>query len=84
MRKGKTVVGQDVFSLADGSRIESVSDLIINGANDAIIALLIDEGGLMGASKVIPVSAVHHFGPSAVMVKDSAVVIEADDDPADQ
>lgn len=81
MRKGKNVIGQDVFSLADGLRIESVTDLVINGENDAILALLVDEGGLMESSKVVPVAAVHRFGPDAVMVQDADVILEADDIP---
>ncbi len=82
MRKGQTVVGQDVFSLQDGSHVDSVTDLIINESNDAIVALLVDEGGLLASSKIIPVKAVHRFGPSAVMVDDRSVVVAADDEPA--
>ncbi len=81
MRKGRTVTGQDVYSLADGTRVESVSDLVINAENDAIIALLVDEGGLMSSSKIIPVEAISSFGPSAVMVAERDAVIEADADP---
>jgi uncharacterized protein YrrD len=80
MRKGKTVMGQGVYSLEDGVHIESVKDLLINDENDAIVALLVDEGGLMASSKVIPIGNVHRFGPSAVMVSSSSVIIEADDD----
>lgn len=81
MRKGSTVIDQDVFSLADGSRLESVTDLLTNESNDAIVALLVDSGGLMGSSRVIPISAVHRFGPSAVMVDDADVIVAADDIP---
>jgi uncharacterized protein YrrD len=80
MRKGKTVMGQGVYSLDDGVHIESVKDLLINDENDAIVALLVDEGGLMASSKVIPIGNVYRFGPSAVMVSSSSVIIEADDD----
>jgi uncharacterized protein YrrD len=80
MRKGKTVMGQGVYSLDDGVKIDSVKDLLINDENDAIVALLVDEGGLMASSKVIPIGNVYRFGPSAVMVSSSSVLIEADDD----
>ena len=80
MRKGKTVMGQGVYSLDGGVRIDSVKDLLINDENDAIVALLVDEGGLMASSKVIPIGNVYRFGPSAVMVSSSSVLIEADDD----
>lgn len=81
MRKGKTVIGQGVYSLADGTRVQSVKDLLINEQNDAIIALLVDEGGLLGTSTVVPIEAVRVFGPSAVLIEDAQAVIAAANDP---
>jgi uncharacterized protein YrrD len=80
MRKGKTVIGQDVFSLADGRRVHSVKDLVVSEDHDTIVALLVDEGGLLGTSTIVPIEAVHRFGPDAVMVQDSSAVIPASAD----
>ena len=80
MRKGRTVIGQDVYSLADGRRVHSVKDLIVSEDHDTIVALLVDEGGLLGTSTVVPIEAVHRFGPDAVMVQDSSSVIPASAD----
>jgi uncharacterized protein YrrD len=77
MRKGRTVIGQDVYSLADGQKLQSVKDLLVNEEHDAIVALLVDEGGLLGTSTVVPIESVHRFGPHAVMVQDAASVIPA-------
>ena len=80
MRKGRTVIGQDVYSLADGTRVHSVKDLLVSDNHDTIVALLVDEGGLLGSSMVVPIEAVHHFGPHAVMVDDAGSLIPASSD----
>lgn len=80
MRKGKTVIGQDVFSLADGRRVHSVKDLVVSEDHDTIVALLVDEGGLLGTSTIVPIESVHRFGPDAVMVEDGSAVIPASAD----
>jgi len=81
MRKGKTVIGKDVLSLAEGMRLHSVKDLIIGADNDEIVALLVDEGGLLSSSTVVPMEAVHHFGKDAVVIADASAVVAASSYP---
>ncbi|CAN5716601.1 hypothetical protein BH24CHL8_BH24CHL8_01910 [soil metagenome] len=81
MRKGKTIIGKDVLSLADGIRIHSVKDLIIGEGNDAVVALLVDEGGLLSGSTVVPIEAVHSFGKDAVVIADASAVVAASSYP---
>lgn len=81
MRKGKTIIGKDVLSLADGIRIHSVKDLIIGEENDCIVALLVDEGGLLSGSTVVPIEAVHSFGKDAVVIADASAVVAASSYP---
>ena len=77
MRKGKNVIGKEVLSLADGIRINSVKDLIIGEENDSIVALLVDEGGLLSGSTVVPIEAVRSFGKDAVVIDDASAVVAA-------
>lgn len=77
MRKGKTIIGKDVLSLADGVRIHSVKDLIIGEENDSIVALLVDEGGLFSGSTVVPIESVRSFGKDAVVIADASAVVAA-------
>ncbi len=77
MRKGKTIIGKDVLSLADGVRIHSVKDLIIGEENDGVVALLVDEGGLFSGSTVVPIESVHSFGKDAVVIADTGSVVAA-------
>ncbi|MDQ3448917.1 MAG: PRC-barrel domain-containing protein, partial [Chloroflexota bacterium] len=81
MRKGKTIIGKDVLSLADGIRIHSVKDLIIGEENDCVVALLVDEGGLLSGSTVVPIEAVHSFGKDAVVIADAGAVVAASSYP---
>jgi uncharacterized protein YrrD len=81
MRKAKLVVGQDVYSLADGARVETVKDVLVDETEDVVVGLLIDAGGLLTTSKVVPMGAVTSFGPSAVMIGSSSSIVSAEADP---
>ena len=81
MRKGKSVIGKDVLSLEDGTRLETVSDLIVDPGGQRLVALVVDEGGLMSPSRVVPIGEVTGFGKDAVIVRgqDSVVATNQDD-----
>jgi len=81
MRKGKNVVGQAILNFADGNRIDTIKDLLIGEANDVIVALLVDEGGLLSSSRVVPIENVRHFGRDAVVVEAQNSVVSASADP---
>ena len=81
MRKGKNVIGQSVVDLADGRKVADVKDLLLGEKNDAIVGLLVDEGGLLSSSLVVPIEAVHAFGRDAVVIRDAGAVIPASADP---
>lgn len=81
MQKGKSVMGRDVLSLATGARIHSVKDILIGADNDRVVALLVDEGGLLGTSTVVPFDAVQSFGRDAVVINEENSVIAASSDP---
>ena len=49
MRKGKSVIGKPIFSLADGARLHEVKDVILGADNDAVVGLLADEGGFLAS-----------------------------------
>jgi uncharacterized protein YrrD len=79
VRKGKTVIGQEVLSLASGRRVHTVKDLII-GETTQIVALLVDEGGLLSTSTIVPIDSVHRFGKDAVVILDDSSVVPASAD----
>ena len=81
MRKGKSVIGQDIYSVSAGIRVESVKDLVLEDGDDGIIALLVSQGGLLGTSRIVPFASVVRFGPAAVLIDDADSVIPAASDP---
>ena len=81
MQKGKSVIGKDVLSLASGRRIHSVKDILIGNENDQVVALLVDEGGLLGTSTVVPFEAITSIGSDAVVIGQDEAVVPASSDP---
>lgn len=77
MRKGKTVIGKDVLSLADARVLHTVKDMVIGPDGLSIAALLVEEGGLFSKSLVVPIESVESFGRDAVVVTDAQGVVEA-------
>ena len=81
MRKGKHVIGQPVLSFEDGRRVDNVKNLLISEDNESIVALLVDEGGLLSSSRVVPLENVKSFGRDAVVIETSTNVVTASSDP---
>jgi uncharacterized protein YrrD len=77
MRKGKNVIGQPVLSFADGRRLDTVKDLVLSGNDDSVLALLVDEGGLLSSSRVVPFEAIRSFGRDAVVIEDAQSIVSA-------
>src|SRR3954449_1938874 len=81
MRKGKTVIGKPILSLEDGLRVQEVKDVILGAENDAIVGLLVDEGGLFSGSHVVPMEEVTSIRRDAVVVRSQQSVISANSAP---
>jgi len=84
VRKGKNVIGKDVISYMDGVKLHSVKDLVIGMDNETVVALLVEEGGLLSSPRVVPMENVASFGKDAVVIADSGAAIPADNYPAVQ
>lgn len=81
MRKGKSVIGQPLLSYNDGAKVGSVKDLLIGGNNDRLVALLVEEGGLLSSPRAVPLEYVTSFGKDAVVITDLRGIIAADNYP---
>lgn len=77
MRKGKSIIGKDVLSLEDGVKLDSVNDVVVDALGRRVIALVVDEGGFMSSSKVVPFEEISSFGKDAVVVRATASVMSA-------
>lgn len=81
MRKGKSVIGQGIISYNDGAKVGSVKDLLIGMNNDRVVALLVEEGGLLSSPKALPFEFVTSFGKDAVVMTDLQGIIAVDNYP---
>ncbi|HEX8229048.1 MAG TPA: PRC-barrel domain-containing protein [Chloroflexia bacterium] len=81
MRKGKSVIGQGILSYNEGAKVGSVKDLLIGMNNDRVVALLVEEGGLLSSPKVVPFEFVTSFGKDAVVMTDLKGIIAVDNYP---
>ena len=68
MRKGKSIIGKDVLALDDGTKLEKVNGVIVDPGGQRLVALVVDEGGLMSSTKVVPIEEISSFGRDAVVV----------------
>jgi uncharacterized protein YrrD len=82
MRKGKSIIGKDVLSLEDGSKLQNVTDLIVDPAGQRLVALVVDEGGLMSSARVVPIDAVSAFGKDAVVIQGEGAIVSTSEDEA--
>lgn len=79
MRKGKSIIGKDILSLDEGIKLDQVTDLVIDPEGRRLVALVVDEGGFMSSSKVVPMEDVASFGKDAVVVASRTSVVSVAD-----
>lgn len=77
--KATNIMGLSVYSLKDGRKIETVSDVIYDPRENKIEALLIDKGGWFSEAKVIMFEDIKGVGEDAVIVESESVVKKAED-----
>lgn len=66
MRKSKDIIGLPVISLEEGIRVGRVTSLVINPAEKAVVALVVEKGGLLREQKFVPFPQVYSIGGNAV------------------
>ena len=80
MRKGNSVIGKDILSLEDGTHLESVRDLIVDAGGQRLVAIVVEESGLMSPARVIPIGEVTSFGKDAVVVRGPDSIVPTNED----
>jgi uncharacterized protein YrrD len=79
--KGKSIIGKDILSLAEGVKLDKVNDVVVDPEGRRVVALVISEGGFMSSSRVVPVGRVSSFGKDAVVIESAEAIIAASTDP---
>jgi uncharacterized protein YrrD len=81
MRKLKTLIGQDLVSLADGHRVGSVTDVVIDQGHDRMIALLVREAGEGSTAQAVGIDHVHSYGRDVIVIDREGSVQDVPDLP---
>ena len=81
MRKGKSILGKDVLALDDGTKLEKVHGVIVDPGGQRLVALVVDEGGLMSSTKVVPIEEISSFGRDAVVVGGLGSIVTTSEAP---
>ncbi|MBW4628419.1 MAG: PRC-barrel domain-containing protein [Brasilonema octagenarum HA4186-MV1] len=76
MRKGIDLIGKAVITYDTGEQIERVQDLIFDQDSHSLLGLLVDEGGLFRATRVIPFTSIQAIGPNAVVVPSKKAIVK--------
>lgn len=82
MRKVKGLIGQKLISLTDGHHIAPVKDVVIDAEHANVTALVVEEGGVLSSTRVVPMDAIHSFGRDAIVIEGDDAVVDASTVPA--
>ncbi len=81
MRKGNDIIGKAIVAFDTGEKIGRVKDLIFDQERNYLVALLVQEGGLMSEARVVPLVAIQSIGMDAAIVSSADRIIPAKSDP---
>src|SRR4051794_40404351 len=81
MFKGGDVVGKPVIAQDTGKEIHKVETLVIDPSRNQLMALVVEKGGLMGHTKVVPWQGVHTVGEDAILIHSEKMVVSVDKAP---
>ncbi len=74
VKTGGELSGLAVMTLAGGSRVGRVHDIVFHALSGRIVGFLVDTGGLLAKPKFLPAGQVHSLGADALTVADSDVL----------
>jgi uncharacterized protein YrrD len=72
MKKSREIIGLTVVSIQEGKELGTVNHLVIDAANGAVAALLIDDGKWYLGARVLPFSTINALGENAVTINSEA------------
>jgi uncharacterized protein YrrD len=75
MKKSADILRLPVISISEGKQVGTVKDLVIDAAQGAVVALVVDDGTWYLGAKVLPFNAITGLGESAVTVEAASNLI---------
>ncbi len=75
MKKSVDILGLPVISISEGLELGTVKSLVINPAQGAVAALVLDDGKWYLGAKLLPFSAIAGLGEAAITVESASNVV---------
>jgi len=75
MKKSVDILGLPVISISEGTELGTAKSIVINPAQGAIAALVIDDGKWYLGAKLLPFAAITGLGDSAITVESASCVV---------
>ena len=75
MKKSVDILGLPVISISEGLELGTAKSLVINPAQGAVAALVIDDGKWYLGAKLLPFTAIAGLGESAITVESASNVV---------
>lgn len=77
VKTGGELHGLAVMTLADGSRLGRVQDVVFHALSGRIVGFLVDPGGLLARPRFLPAGKVQSLGADALTVADADALTDA-------
>ena len=81
MKKSVDILGLPVISISEGTELGTAKSLVINPAQGAVAAIVIDDGKWYLGAKLLPFAAVAGMGESAITVESASNVVSVTASP---
>lgn len=75
MKKSVDILGLPVISISEGTELGTAKSIVINPAQGAVAALVIDDGKWYLGAKLLPFAAIAGLGESAITVESASSVV---------
>lgn len=76
--KANSLIGLPVITVNDGKNINTIKDIVYDGATNQVTAFVVDEKGWFNVAKIILIKDIKSIGKDAVLIDDSSKIVTAD------
>jgi uncharacterized protein YrrD len=76
--KANSIIGLPVITVIDGKNIQKVKEIIYDGQDNQVKAIVVDEKGWFHNAKIILIHNIQSIGKDAILIHDESMIIDAD------
>jgi uncharacterized protein YrrD len=76
--KVNSIIGLPVITVVDGKNVQTVKEIIYDGQDNQVKAIVVDEKGWFHNAKIILINDIQSIGKDAILIHDQSVIVDAD------